>query len=638
LPFCGAVSLAPPLHRAVRRREHLDATCATTADELGWNALHHAAAVGWVEGARLALDSGCPAAGTTVDGITPLHLAVTAGAHPLVALLLDDAAVIRAERVGAPAAPGWNATLRAADRGDETTLRTLHAAGVLKTESAGAVWLRRQLTASGGALWVHRAGDFSPMERPTPEQVRWMGHVDVAPDMSALLGLRLERGPEGTLVRARSEGVELERVDVGPDGPVTHGQRVPPPWPDMVTTERLQVALHDEPHPHPMPPVALGAPAFLGLTAVVEALLRRGVHWWEAPEAMASALVSGRRHPGVVRVLVASLPDAALNSVAAVAGAILSLAARETGVVDALTERGMDLNTGVPGRGTPLLCAIRTGVDSLVDHVLDRGADVNRVVAPPFTPERTTPLREAILAGDAAMVERLLGRGALPNLAADPANVSTHPLGSLCRVSAYRQDAQGPILAHLMRAGADPRWTDSHGRNALHVERHTSVVTALFHAGVPLDVPDASGWTGLQRAMLDSAPVALGFLRHATASDLQQQDGEGNTLVHLACFGGWPAPETMEALRSRGLSLDARNHAGLTPVQRALFPAPAALGGRMGGGTVGFPVAPPLRAVGVLLALGAGREGLLAFATAEAAAGRLGVETLHALEALLGAR
>jgi ankyrin repeat protein len=126
------------------------------------------------------------------------------------------------------------------------------------------------------------------------------------------------------------------------------------------------------------------------------------------------------------------------------------------------------------------------------------------------------------------------------------------------------------MLAALLEAGADPNYADSTGQTVLHVERYTTIMASLVDHGARFDMPDDDGFTALQRVMFDSDPVARGLLRYRRGLD--QRDAEGNTLVHLACFSAWPGVAIFETLRELGLDLCAKNHAGLTPIERAATP------------------------------------------------------------------
>lgn len=231
-----------------------------------------------------------------------------------------------------------------------------------------------------------------------------------------------------------------------------------------------------------------------------------------------------------------------------------------------------------------------------------------------------TPLHWVARYADARVAQRLVQRGAaleMPNCPARPGDErGLHRedlrLATPLLVAVWAGNLS--VARELLEAQANARAVDERGRGVFHVMRHPesmSLVAELLRAGAGPSLPDGDGKTpaellsasGLRadftralRALgrpIPSAPATvteligvitrLGTPRGAAqraddpsavlallAGDamlVNEADAQGRTALSEAAFQG--LPRVAEALIARGASVDARDHAGATPLHRA---------------------------------------------------------------------
>lgn len=136
---------------------------------------------------------------------------------------------------------------------------------------------------------------------------------------------------------------------------------------------------------------------------------------------------------------------------------------------------------------------------------------------------------------------------------------------------AARFNDSAPVIAALVRAGADVHALTVHDYNALHVAaghgRSPAVAAALVNAGVDLEGRDTAGATPLHVAASSSdAPAVVKALLEAGA-DLEARDQRGRTPLHRAYDRFYSSAEVIDVLLDAGADTKARDSRGRTPVE-----------------------------------------------------------------------
>lgn len=144
---------------------------------------------------------------------------------------------------------------------------------------------------------------------------------------------------------------------------------------------------------------------------------------------------------------------------------------------------------------TPIQAAAESGNQTLVDMLLDLGADIN---APPSPSGGRTALQAACFAGHVDMVKHLISKGAdLSGAAAKHGGYTA--LEAACRVGEER------IVELLLAGGADVHATGSRtGGSALHAAAeggHAEIVRKLLERGVDCNVLVGRAGTREQTAL-----------------------------------------------------------------------------------------------------------------------------------------
>ncbi len=191
--------------------------------------------------------------------------------------------------------------------------------------------------------------------------------------------------------------------------------------------------------------------------------------------------------------------------------------------LEALMKSDPKVASAVDARGlTPLHHACAGKIDA-VRLLLARGAEVNARSA-----NGTTPLYVAARFGQVEIAKLLVAGGADVNAVADG--------GTPLAQAAYRGGAG--LVELLLASGADPKLPDGRGATPLHAAATWNAPDSakrLLDAGAPVDATDRQGDTPL----------------HATV-----ELGKSTAVAEL--------------LIARGASLTARNHAGQTPLAKAI--------------------------------------------------------------------
>ncbi len=356
---------------------------------------------------------------------------------------------------------------------------------------------------------------------------------------------------------------------------------------------------------------ALMTAARAGSAGAVRALLDQGAdpRAREATEGQTALMWAvAQRHAGVVEALLDAGADVharsrvrpvvtAHSARTSSAGAVvvvdeggftpLLFAARSGDLASAelLLAAGADPNDTAPAGTSALVVAAHSGHGTLAAALLGAGADPNAVGA------GYAPLHAAILRGDAALVQALLAHGADPNarllrgtryarqgklFALDMAWTGATPFFLAAKFG------RGDVMRRLAESGADP-----------HAGLDGGVTPLMAAAGMLTRGFGRAGKDRLGREM-DSAEMEVALTQdpdHRTVmgsgvdavqaavelgADVNAASATGDTALHLAAFHGFKT--VVRYLVSRGARLDAVNHRGETPLDRALSArAPARL-------------------------------------------------------------
>ncbi len=157
------------------------------------------------------------------------------------------------------------------------------------------------------------------------------------------------------------------------------------------------------------------------------------------------------------------------------------IARRDTQCLEALLAAGAPVDGNARARlvardqPTPLLAAVREGLDEIVARLLDHGADPNLETA-----TWMSPLAVACQRGDRAMAELLIGRGADVNAAR-----SKHA----SPIEAAAWYGHGDLVSVLLNQGANPDQVFARGVGSV-VRVPSAILEQLIAAGghAPHDV------------------------------------------------------------------------------------------------------------------------------------------------------
>lgn len=221
--------------------------------------------------------------------------------------------------------------------------------------------------------------------------------------------------------------------------------------------------------------------------ALVMALLSRGaninaVHRSHAPTAMSMAIVKG--NTTLFQEFLARGADFHHDDIK------YAMMSRKVSMVEALFAQGVDLHYRCSAGSDLLFLAVTAGSTTIVDYLLQRGLDPNRVQA-----YGRLPLNYAALARDYAMVQCLIQAGANLNGAEAPdGNTALH-------YAAYMGNLREMEL--LIDAGADINVQTANGATPLHLAAEhyqEQAIRLLLKRGADINKTNAQGLTPLAHA------------------------------------------------------------------------------------------------------------------------------------------
>ncbi len=275
---------------------------------------------------------------------------------------------------------------------------------------------------------------------------------------------------------------------------------------------------------------------------------------------------------------------------------ILAASGRSPELVRLLLKRGVAVDERDDAGGSALMHAARAGCLEVVEILLDAGAESGATdtqgrnafqwassLAPEvaalltersdWTPERATEaLLKAAGEGYHANFKRLLARGAR----IQPAEEG----GESALVKAVLSGGSETVRTLLAHPGVEIDYRFGKVlRPALCVtafawRENVAKARLLIAAGANPDLADAEGLTAIQHAAVQSRHELVKLL-HRSGAELGAIDPRGRTLLHLA-VSGWSSRDaaaarlaTVQWLIDQGLSVDAPDAAGVTPLMQA---------------------------------------------------------------------
>lgn len=220
----------------------------------------------------------------------------------------------------------------------------------------------------------------------------------------------------------------------------------------------------------------------------------------------------------------------------------------------------VDVNAAGSEGSTALHFAVHAGQASVVQALLDAGADLGR-----RNLAGVTPLHLAVLDGETAIVKLLLARGA-------DAKIKDEAAETLLMLAARNGD--GEMAAALIAAGADLNYVEpSFGQDALMIAVRSGkpgVVAALVKAGAELNHQTPPGPEPVWRAPgSGGGSTGEGMIRSGVPPEGQRLVGSGrmSALLYAARDG---QTESARMLVTAGAKLELAEYNGITALLMAI--------------------------------------------------------------------
>ncbi|CAG8262886.1 unnamed protein product [Penicillium salamii] len=210
----------------------------------------------------------------------------------------------------------------------------------------------------------------------------------------------------------------------------------------------------------------------------------------------------------------------------------------------------------VGGGGGALQAASFGGYESLVEILLQAGADVNAQGG-----EYGNALQAAALNGSPETVQILLGAGA-------DVNAQGGEYGNALQAAAWRGSPE--IVQILLGAGADVNVQGGEYGNALQAAAYNGspeTVQILLGAGADVNALGGEYGNALQAAAWRGSPEIVQILLGAGA-DVNVQGGEYGNALQAAAYNG--SPETVQILLGAGADVNARGGEHGSPLLAAI--------------------------------------------------------------------
>jgi ankyrin repeat protein len=233
----------------------------------------------------------------------------------------------------------------------------------------------------------------------------------------------------------------------------------------------------------------------------------------------------------------------------------------ELALADLLLDRGVELDHPGAADFTPLEVALMHGRNRLAAHLIDRGADPNRIAAQ----EKRRPLHILADWPNLAGMRLLVERGADINAQKDEG-------WTALAISVRRH--KKPIVKTLLDLGADPNLGTSTAETPLTLAlngRQQEVIGWLLESRADILARNRFmrdvGQSALMICILNGwTELAFGCLLRGAPVD--EPDDRDYTCLHWAVIKD--QPDVVEALLARGARIDHRTVDGFTPHDFAL--------------------------------------------------------------------
>ncbi len=224
-------------------------------------------------------------------------------------------------------------------------------------------------------------------------------------------------------------------------------------------------------------------------------------------------------------------------------------------VVQALINKGADLNAKRTDGVTALMIASDKGYKEVVQALLDKGADVNA--------KKTDGVTALIIASQNGHQE------VVQSLIAKEADVNAKRTDGVTALMIASQNGYQEIVQSLIAKGADVNAKRTDGVTALMVASqngHQAVVQSLLAKGADLNAEDKDGKTALMAASTNRHTEIVQLLL-AKGADVNLEDRDGKTALMVACQEGHH--EVVQLLLDKGADVNAKRTDGLTALMIA---------------------------------------------------------------------
>jgi ankyrin repeat protein len=208
------------------------------------------------------------------------------------------------------------------------------------------------------------------------------------------------------------------------------------------------------------------------------------------------------------------------------------------------------------GNATILSLAVLNSQLSFLEHLLDRGADVNATGGK----MKETALHHAAYENSAPILHLLIERGASLDIPTQTGATALH------YASVAGCDA---AVRTLLDKGAAVDYTCHSQFTALHQASgrgHSTVVVSLLRYGADINAKGLMGFTALHLAT-SKGHIATMEVLLGNGARLNEVDNNGDTALHLAIMNG--VDEATRWLLDKGADISTRNKAGLCPIHLA---------------------------------------------------------------------